>query len=99
MSEQTSPLHDPAATPVATTGRAAPRISFDAITSDWARAITIALLAGVLILAGYLRLTHNNWDASTGPWDNSDAPTTSGHLHPDERFLTQISEDTKAPSS
>src|SRR6185295_13283816 len=33
-----------------------------------------------------LRWTHNNWDENA-------------HLHPDERFLTQISGDTRAPSS
>ncbi|WP_162909361.1 DUF2298 domain-containing protein [Aggregatilinea lenta] len=42
----------------------------------WA-VLRIVLLVAVLVLAAWLRLTDQNWDDYT-------------HLHPDERFLTQV---------
>ncbi|MHB8683648.1 MAG: DUF2298 domain-containing protein [Dehalococcoidia bacterium] len=92
MSEETSPLHDPP-----TASRAAgqrrlltlPRL--DALSADWARVLVVVALGAILLLGGYLRLSSINWD------DNGNG--ISGHLHPDERFLTQILVDTRAPSS
>ncbi len=92
MSEQTSPLHhDPAA---AALPRSTPflRLKPDAITGDAAALLTIVAVAAVLAFGAYLRFTHNNWDQSgSGPGAHSQ------HLHPDERFLTSIANDTKAP--
>ncbi len=68
MSEQTSPMHEPAATPMAREGRALPRVRLTAITGEWSRALTFVALGLILLFGGYLRLTHNNWDASGGPW-------------------------------
>ncbi len=88
MSEQTSPLHEPSPAleaPVRAP-RSLPRIDLSSVTADTARLLTVAALAGILLMAAFLRLTHVNWDANA-------------HLHPDERFLTQISTDTRGPSS
>ena len=90
MSEQTSPLHDPMsaleAQPSGSGTIPRPRPASTLLTRDLSRVITIAAVIGILLLGGFLRLTHVNWDAN-------------GHLHPDERFLTQISVDTHGPSS
>lgn len=92
MSEQTSPLHEPAAAfeaPAEAPGRspiALPSIHLSAIASDTTRLATLLILGGILVFAAGLRWTHNNWD-------------NGAHLHPDERFLTQISGDTRGPSS
>lgn len=88
MSEQTSPLHRDHASAATSRGleRAIPRFDAGALTSDWARTTTLLALGAILLAGAFLRLTYINWD------DN-------GHLHPDERFLTSISTDTKAPSS
>ncbi|HEU5478219.1 MAG TPA: glycosyltransferase family 39 protein, partial [Candidatus Tumulicola sp.] len=67
----------------------APRL--EALTGDWTRALVAATLVAIVLFGGYLRLTHLNWD--------SNGNGISGHLHPDERFLTQIAGDTRAPSS
>jgi hypothetical protein len=95
MSEQTSPLHDQtsieARQPVRVTLPSMPRIEAGTLTS--ARTLSVALFVLILLAGGFIRLTHGNWDRAIG--EN----TTSGHLHPDERFLTQISVDTKAPGS
>ena len=95
MSEQTSQLHDQtsieARQPVRVTLPSLPRIEAGTLTS--ARTLSIALFVLILLAGGFIRLTHGNWDRAIG--EN----TTSGHLHPDERFLTQISVDTKAPGS
>jgi hypothetical protein len=97
MSEQTSPLHDPSAAyeaPVpARQPRAFPTPNLSALTSDTARLATVVMLGAILVFAAGLRLTHNNWDRTIGP------NGSSAHLHPDERFLTQISGDTRGPSS
>ncbi len=98
MSEQTSPLrHETSSAAPSAPAESAPpparTLSLPAATTaDWARTLTIAALVGIVLFAGYLRLTHVNWD-KTGPGGHS------AHLHPDERFLTQISVDTRAPSS
>ncbi len=91
MSEQASPLHDPPSTADAVNTQAwaprtLPRIDTGVIFADRARALTVAAVVGILLIGGFLRLTHVNWDAN-------------GHLHPDERFLTQVSNDTRGPSS
>jgi len=88
MNEQTPPISETSAvlnTP-ARASRSLPRPNYRALTADTARTLTVAALIGILLIAGFLRLTHVNWDAN-------------GHLHPDERFLTQISTDTRGPSS
>lgn len=94
MSEQSSPLHHDtsSAAPATTPARTFPATRPAALSSDWTRALTVGALIGIVVLAGYLRLTHVNWD-KTGPGGHS------AHLHPDERFLTQIAVDTRAPSS
>jgi YYY domain-containing protein len=92
MSEQTSPLHDPSSASRAAAprrGLAFPRL--DALTADTARLLAAAALVAILVFAGYLRLTHVNWD------DNGAGQ--SSHLHPDERFLTQIGTTVRGPSS
>ncbi len=101
MSEQNPPMHDPAATQAAATGRALPRYRFNAGAMEWSQTtvLRLAILAVILVFGGYLRFSHNNWDASGGPWTPSNVDAPSGHLHPDERFLTQVSQDTRAPSS
>jgi YYY domain-containing protein len=48
------------------------------------------VLASILVVGGFLRLTYINWDTNG---------ERSLHLHPDERFITQISVDTRGPSS
>ena len=47
---------------------------------------TVWLLAGILLVAAFLRLSHLNWDQGT-------------HIHPDERFLTMVSDAMKLPKS
>jgi len=49
------------------------------------RAVTW-LLIGILVAAALLRLTNLNWDQGT-------------HIHPDERFLTMVSDAMKLPKS
>ena len=101
MSEHTPSMHDPAAAQAAAEGRAIHRTTIGAAILEWRRTarIDLVLLGFVVLFGGYLRFTHNNWDASSGPWVPSNVAAQSGHLHPDERFLTQISVDTKPPSS
>ncbi len=92
MSEQTSPPHDdPAATPDAAT--LLPRPRFEAPSGDAAAVLTGVAIIAILIFGAFLRFSHNNWDQS-----GSGSAAHSAHLHPDERFHTQISVDTKAPS-
>jgi len=87
MKEQTSPLHELSSTAqTAQQTRLVPSVSLSAFTGDLARTATLLALAAIIVLGAYLRLTHVNWD------DN-------GHLHPDERFLTQIETGLQAPSS
>ncbi len=89
MSEQTSPMHDSASAieaPSHAPARQLPQLKLNAFAWDRSRALMFVAIAGILLLGGFLRLTHINWD------DNA-------HLHPDERFLTQISTDTRGPSS
>ena len=99
MSEQTSPLHhDASATAPAqeqARGGAMALPGMTALTSDWSRALTVAALTFIILFGGYLRLTHLNWDASAV----NGAEAGSGHLHPDERFLSQITNDVKFASS
>lgn len=47
---------------------------------------TYALIIGIVLLGAFLRFTNLNWD------DNQ-------HLHPDERFLTMVVQDTSVPAS
>jgi YYY domain-containing protein len=88
MSEEASPLHDPSSAIEAQIAppRSFPRVNLRALTADTSRTLTMVTLIGILLIAGFLRLNHVNWDQNA-------------HLHPDERFLTQISTDTHAPSS
>ena len=90
MSEQISPLHDPISAmetqPLRARAMPRPRLSLSALTRDTSRTLTITAIVGILLIGAFLRLTHVNWDANA-------------HLHPDERFLTQISVDTHGPSS
>lgn len=81
-------MHDPSSAVEAQVRAPSALRSIDlrAITADAARALTVAAMIGILLIAAFLRLTHVNWD------DNA-------HLHPDERFLTQITTDTRGPSS
>ncbi len=44
------------------------------------------LLVLILLVGAYLRLTHLNWDQGT-------------HIHPDERFLTMVSDAMRLPQS
>ncbi len=101
MSEQYPPMDDPAATQSVVARRELPRFRFNAPAIELSRAalLSAAVLAVIVIFGGYLRFSHNNWDASGGPWTPSGVHVLSGHLHPDERFITQISTDTRAPSS
>ncbi|MCU0503583.1 MAG: hypothetical protein MUC51_17830, partial [Anaerolineae bacterium] len=46
----------------------------------------IWLLVGILLVAAFLRLTNLSWDMNT-------------HIHPDERFLTMVSDAMKLPKS
>jgi hypothetical protein len=111
MTDQTAPLDDPSAmdppvdrsldAPMAapeTRSRLAvpafrlPSASFGELIADRARLAALVVFVFIILTGGFLRLTHGNWDRAIG--EN----TTSGHLHPDERFLTSISVDTKAPS-
>ncbi len=48
--------------------------------------VAVALLVGILVLAGALRFTGLNWDENQ-------------HLHPDERFLTMVENSLRWPSS
>ena len=87
MSEQLSPLQSQSqAAPVAAPGRAFPSLRLDSLAGEWSGVATAIALAAILLIAAGLRLTHVNWD-------------DYGHLHPDERFITQISMDIRAPSS
>jgi YYY domain-containing protein len=96
MSDQISPLHDPASAmeaPARPGGMSLPswrpRIRRDALAWDAARVLTAGILALIIVAGGFLRLTHGNWDRAIGEG------ARSGHLHPDERFLTQMSVDTR----
>ncbi len=54
----------------------------------WLRTDSAAfwLLIGILVVAAFLRLSNLNWDMGT-------------HIHPDERFLTMVSDAMKLPKS
>jgi len=90
-------MHDLAAT-TAAAGIAPPPAQAGA-ARDRSRTVAIAALVLIVALAAWLRFTHINWDASSGPWDPNQSSANSGHLHPDERFLTQISTGTRGASS
>ena len=94
MSEQTSPLHhdSSSAAPAQASPRFLPQLRIDTSSIEWSRALTVAALVGILVLAGFLRFTHVNWD-SPG------ARSNSGHLHPDERFITMVATGVHMPSS
>lgn len=62
-----------------------------ALSVPRAESLTVALLFIIFVLGGYLRLAHNNWDA--------DVSGQSLHLHPDERFITTVLLDIRAPDS
>ncbi|MGC8779669.1 MAG: DUF2298 domain-containing protein [Anaerolineae bacterium] len=57
-------------------------------TQEWLStdAATRWLLIAILLVAAYLRLTHLIWDQGT-------------HIHPDERFLTMVSDAMRLPAS
>ncbi len=100
MSEQTSPLHDPTGARTVPFGRRGEQFHLGEALRELARPISIAIFVAIIALGGYLRLTHVNWDDNDGPWNsNGKVAAVSGHLHPDERFLTQMADGTKAPSS
>ncbi|MEX2247651.1 MAG: DUF2298 domain-containing protein [Dehalococcoidia bacterium] len=86
MREEVSRIQSQTAAAPAAPGRVIPSLRLDVFAGEWSRAATILALAGILLLAGFLRLNHLNWD-------------NTGHLHPDERFITSISGDIRAPSS
>ncbi|MBI5288666.1 MAG: glycosyltransferase family 39 protein, partial [Chloroflexi bacterium] len=112
MSEQISPLHDPGSAPASameatppavrlSVPRWRPSFRIETLTADRARLLTIALLAFILVTGAFLRFSHADWDHHIGAADvetRGHHERFLGHLHPDERFLTQISMDTKAPS-
>jgi hypothetical protein len=50
------------------------------------RVLVAAALFGIVLFGGWLRLSHSNWDRGQ-------------HLHPDERYLTQVATSIKWPSS
>src|SRR3990172_12383319 len=88
MSEDTQRLVDRTASPAEPMGRS-PGLSItlprrETLVSE--AFLINAALAVILIFAGLLRLTALNWD------DNH-------HLHPDERFLTSVTNDSKIPGS
>ncbi len=62
-----------------------------AVSMARVESLTLALLVVVIALGAYLRLAHNNWDA--------DVSGQSLHLHPDERFITTVLLDIRAPDS
>src|SRR5438067_6227820 len=98
MSESTSPLHDPT-TAARPASAVAPQLRLGALLEEWARPLSIAAFVAILLIGGFFRLTHVNWDDNDGPWNSSGTGAASSHLHPDERFLTQIADGTKAPTS
>ncbi len=73
-----------------------PKVNLSGLTRDGALLVAFGVMAAIIIVGGFLRLTYGNWDRAIGA--EGQPPTTSGHLHPDERFLTQISVDTTAPT-
>ncbi len=105
MSEQISPLHDPASAmeaPAPAVSISVPRwrssLRARELTADRARLMALAVMALILLTGAFLRFSHADWDHHLGNRDNPDrdyAQRYLGHLHPDERFLTQISMDTK----
>src|SRR5438552_4661079 len=97
MSDQTSSLHD--ASTASPRRGSAPQLRLGAMVEEWARPLSIAAFVAILLIGGFLRLTHVNWDDNDGPWNSSGSGAISSHLHPDERFLVQIAGDTKGPSS
>jgi YYY domain-containing protein len=52
----------------------------------WFARLAPVILVLILVVGGYLRLSHINWDAET-------------HIHPDERFLTMVEDALDLPSS
>ena len=97
MSEPTSPLHDSASTQVQarepvrlTLPNWRPSIKIGALTGT--RALVLGFLIAIVLVGGYLRLTHNNWDHKVG-----EEGISTGGLHPDERFISQIQNDIRWP--
>ncbi len=91
-------MHEPGAPPAAA-GIVPPPAQAKTARRDRSGQLTALALLLILALAAYLRFTHINWDATSGPWDPQQSSANSGHLHPDERFLTQISTNTRGASS
>jgi hypothetical protein len=50
------------------------------------RVLVAAALLGIVVFGGWLRLSNANWDSGD-------------HLHPDERYLTQVASSIRWPSS
>jgi Dolichyl-phosphate-mannose-protein mannosyltransferase len=50
------------------------------------RVLVAAALLALVVFGGWLRLSHSNWDSGQ-------------HLHPDERYLTQVATNIRWPSS
>jgi YYY domain-containing protein len=106
MSEHTSPMHDPASAmeaPPRAVSLSAPRwpsIRVSELAADRARVLSLAIMALILLTGGFLRFTNADWDHHLGYRSNPNRAYDQrylGHLHPDERFLTTIAQDTKWP--
>ena len=94
MSEQISGLHQDSssAAPAERAPRPIPQLRLDPLVADLGRTLAIVGLLTILLLGAYLRFSHVNWDSPGGR-------SSSGHLHPDERFIAQMTSEIDFPSS
>ncbi len=79
-----------------------PSFRAESLTGDRGRTAAIAIMALIVLVGAFLRFSNANWDHHIGDRTNENRNYNErflGHLHPDERFLTQITIDTKAPDS